>query len=84
MTVENQWQSSEVVGKWCVLKYDGQLYPGIITEKNNTHVRVRCMKTIMANRFYRSIREDILWYPFQDNPVYHPTREANHSQFHGN
>ena len=37
-TTENQWQSPEVVGKWCVLKYDGQRYPGIITDKHTLFV----------------------------------------------
>lgn len=59
-TTENPWQSPEVVGKWCVLKYDGQLYPGITTDTNNTHVKVRCTKRTGANRFCWSAREDIL------------------------
>ena len=65
-TTENQWQIPEVVGKWCVLKYDSQLYPGIITDISNTHVKVCCMKRIGANRFYWPAREDIIWYPFED------------------
>ncbi|KAK1879405.1 Inhibitor of nuclear factor kappa-B kinase subunit alpha [Dissostichus eleginoides] len=32
-----QWQSPEVVGKWCALVYDHIIYPGIIQEVNETH-----------------------------------------------
>ncbi len=46
-----QWQSPEVVGKWCVLKYEGDLYPGVITDTCETHVEVRCMQKIGVNRF---------------------------------
>ena len=61
-----QWQSPEVVGKWCVLTYDGDLYPGVITDTSETHVEVRCMQKIGVNRFFWPAREDILWYQFED------------------
>ncbi len=61
-----QWQSPEVVGKWCVLKYEGDLYPGVITDTCETHVEVRCMQKIGVNRFFWPAREDILWYLFED------------------
>lgn len=63
---EDQWQSLEVVGKWCVLKYDGDLYPGVITDISETQVEVRCMQKIGVNRFFWPAREDILWYLFED------------------
>lgn len=63
---EVQRQSPEVVGKWCVLKYDGDLYPGIITDTSETHVEVRCMKKTGVNRFFCPAHEDILWYLFED------------------
>ncbi|XP_067270942.1 uncharacterized protein [Pseudorasbora parva] len=63
---EVHWQSLEVVGKWCALKYDGDLYPGVITDTSETHVEVRCMQKIGVNRFFWPTREDILWYLFED------------------
>ncbi|XP_062319382.1 uncharacterized protein LOC134022109 [Osmerus eperlanus] len=63
---EVQWQSPEVVGKWCVLKYDGDMYPGVITDTSETHVEVRCMQKIGVNRFFWPARDDILWYLFED------------------
>lgn len=71
-TTDDLLQSHEVVGKWCVLKYDGQLYNGIITDTKNTQVKVRCMKRIGANRFLWPVCKEILWYPFQDI-LCHPT-----------
>lgn len=52
-----QWQSPEVVGKWCVLKSKGDLSPGVITDANETHVEV-CK--IVVNGFFWPAREDIL------------------------
>ncbi len=26
------WESGDLIGKWCVIKYDNDLYPGIIME----------------------------------------------------
>lgn len=40
------WESQDVVGQWCVLTYDHDIYPGTILEVNETHVRVKCMHQI--------------------------------------
>lgn len=58
-----QWQSPEVVGKWCVLKSEGDLSPSVITDTSETHAEVR---KIMVNRFFWPALEDILWYLFED------------------
>ncbi|XP_023277359.1 uncharacterized protein LOC111666286 [Seriola lalandi dorsalis] len=63
---EVQWQSPDAVGKWCVLKYDGHLYPGIIIDTSSTHVEVRCMEKIGVNRFLWPACEHILWCLFED------------------
>ncbi|XP_028254033.1 uncharacterized protein LOC114441699 isoform X2 [Parambassis ranga] len=60
------WQNPDVVGKWCVLKYEGDLYPGIIMDTSETHIQVRCMQKIGVNRFFWPAREDIMWYLFED------------------
>ncbi|XP_029316085.1 uncharacterized protein LOC115027144 [Cottoperca gobio] len=63
---EVQWHSQEVVGKWCALVYDNIIYPGIITEVNETHCQVKCLHKVGSNRFYWPLRDDLHWYPLQD------------------
>ncbi len=45
---------NEMIGKWCVLKYDNDLYPGIILNKDETHVQVKCMHRVGNNKFFSS------------------------------
>ena len=60
-------QDIHAVGKYCVVKYDGQLYPGLIKEMDETDARVQCMHRIGNNRYYwPSIRPDICWYAYDD------------------
>jgi hypothetical protein len=33
----------ELINKWCVIKCDGQLYPGIIQDIDSDSVEVKCM-----------------------------------------
>ncbi len=49
-----------------MLKYEGDLYPGVITDTCETHVEVRCMQKIGVNGFFWPAREGILWYFFED------------------
>lgn len=60
------WQSADVIGQWCCLKYDDAFYPGVILEVNETHVNVKCMHRIGNNRFFWPLREDVLWYLHED------------------
>ena len=60
------WGSEDQLGKWCVLKYDNDLYPGIIMNTDEAHALVKCMHNAGANRFFWPAREDILWYLFDD------------------
>lgn len=60
------WDRNEMIGKWCVLKYDNDLYPGIILNKDETHVQVKCMHRVGNNRFFWPSKEDTLWYLFDD------------------
>lgn len=64
--IDVQWQSPEVVGKWCVLKYNSELYPGIIT--GETHIEVCCIQKMSyrMNRFFWPTCKDIFWYLFED------------------
>ncbi|XP_058888822.1 uncharacterized protein LOC117972307 [Acipenser ruthenus] len=61
-----QWHNPNVLGKWCVLKYDEDLYPGIILATDETHAQVKCMHRVGSNRFFWPNREDILWYLHDD------------------
>ncbi|KAJ7992711.1 hypothetical protein DPEC_G00281510 [Dallia pectoralis] len=64
-TEEIEW-GPEVIQKWCVIKYDGGLYPGIITAIDEVQVQVRCMHHVGMNRFCWPNREDMIWYTFND------------------
>ena len=37
------WESENVIGSWCVIKYDSDLYPGIILNTDETHAQVKCL-----------------------------------------
>lgn len=63
---EIPWQDSNIIGQWCALRYDDDIYPGLIQEVNETHVEVKCMHQIGNNRFYWPQRHDILWYLHED------------------
>ncbi len=60
------WESGDLMGKWCVIKYDNDLYPGIIMETDETHALVKCMHCVGVNRFFWPPRDDFLWYLFDD------------------
>ncbi len=60
------WESGNLIGKWCVIKYDNDLYPGIIMETDETHALVKCMHRVGVNRFFWPPRDDFLWYLFDD------------------
>lgn len=66
LTEEIAWESGDLIGKWCVLKYDNDLYPGIILNTDEVHALVKCMHHAGANRFFWPARDDILWYLFDE------------------
>ncbi len=63
MTEEIKW-GPEVIQKWCVIKYDRDIYPGIITTIDEVQVQERCMHRVGVNRFFWPTREDMIWYLF--------------------
>ncbi|KAJ8385517.1 hypothetical protein AAFF_G00185530 [Aldrovandia affinis] len=63
---EIPWQNSNIIGQWCSLKYDGNIYPGIIQEVTESHVEVKCMHRIGVNRFFWPPRDDVLSYLHED------------------
>lgn len=60
------WTSSDVIGKWCVVKYEDDLYPGIVMATDDSYVQVKCMHSRGPNRFSWPIRDDVLWYLYDD------------------
>lgn len=60
---EIDWNNDKV-GEWCVVKYDNELYPGIIMAKDEGYVQVKCMSHAGKNRFFWRIRDDSIWYMF--------------------
>ncbi|XP_053085679.1 uncharacterized protein LOC128317503 [Pangasianodon hypophthalmus] len=42
-------EGPEVIQKWCVIKYDRDIYPGIITSIDEVQVQVRCMHHVGVN-----------------------------------
>ncbi|ROK54672.1 hypothetical protein DPX16_21311 [Anabarilius grahami] len=43
--LEVQWDRDDIVGQWCVIRYDDEVYPGTIVEVSETHVHVKCMQS---------------------------------------
>ncbi|KAF3844954.1 hypothetical protein F7725_008117, partial [Dissostichus mawsoni] len=62
---EIKW-GPDVIKKWCVIKYDSDFYPGIITAIDEVQVQVKCMHSAGVNRLFWPAREDMIWYLFED------------------
>ncbi|KAI4804359.1 hypothetical protein KUCAC02_025989 [Chaenocephalus aceratus] len=62
---ERLW-GPDSIGQWYALKYDEDIYPGVIQEVMDTHVQVKCMHVAGVNRFFCPLREDVILYPFED------------------
>lgn len=60
------WTNSEVIGKWCVVKYGDDLYPGTVMATDDSYVQVKCMHSRGPNRFSWPIRDDVLWFLLDD------------------
>jgi hypothetical protein len=52
----------ELINKWCVIKCDGQLYPGRIQDIDSDPVEVKCMHRIGENRYFCPLIDDTIWY----------------------
>jgi len=62
---------ADLVGKYCVVKYNNKAYPGKILAMNETDIRVECMHCIGtrydSNRFFWPDKmKDIWWYAYSD------------------
>ena len=51
---EIDWSQNDMIGSWCVVTYDKELYPGIILAKDEANVQVKCMHHagLGKKRFY--------------------------------
>jgi hypothetical protein len=60
--------SASDIGKWCIVKYDGKPYPGIIIDVDvvDWNVEVKTMHSVGRNRFFWPTMIDRVWYT-QDN-----------------
>lgn len=56
----------DLIGKWCVVRYDGKIYPGIIKEVDIDSVEVTSMHRIGKNRYFWPLLDDTIWYTFQN------------------
>jgi len=63
---EINWNNEGIIGEWCVLQYDNDLYPGIIVAKDEGYAQVKCMHRVGQNRYFWPAREDSIWYMFDD------------------
>ena len=66
ITVENVYPDPSIIKKWCVVRYDGKPYPGLITDYDENSVEVTKMSRIGKNRFFWPAREGKIWYSYDD------------------
>ncbi|XP_034097172.1 uncharacterized protein LOC117563112 [Gymnodraco acuticeps] len=64
---ETPWRPAAVdsthIGGWCVIKYDDDVYPGIIMDVEGDSIQVKCMHRNGVNKyFWPRPREDVSWY----------------------
>ncbi|XP_045063797.1 uncharacterized protein LOC123481960 [Coregonus clupeaformis] len=56
-----------LIGSWCVVRYDGDPYPGIIQDVDPEGCAlVRTMSHIGKNKFFWPMRDDVIWYRPED------------------
>ncbi|KAK5910516.1 hypothetical protein CesoFtcFv8_004344 [Champsocephalus esox] len=54
--------TKDLLGKWCVITYDDNPYPGIIADIAEDGLEVKVMHYIGQNRLFWPRREDKIWY----------------------
>ena len=50
------------VGQWCAVQYNTKLYPGIITDVDDTDIEVKCMKRAGDNKWLWPDKDDRIYY----------------------
>lgn len=54
------------IGKHVIVKYDDNVYPGVVLDSDETEVKVKCMYKVGFNRFLWPKRDDVIWYKMSD------------------
>jgi hypothetical protein len=55
-----------LIEQYCVVKYDGRPYPGIIQAVDADELEVNVMHCIGENRFFWPRMDDVLWYTLEN------------------
>lgn len=59
--------TDQLKGCWCAVKYDGDVYPGIVQDVDAENcILVKTMSRVGRNRFFWPLRDDVLWYQPHD------------------
>lgn len=53
--------TDDLIGKWCVVNYDGLPYPGIVHDVDEGELEVKVMHKVGNNRYFWPDRDDIVW-----------------------
>ena len=64
----------DILHKWCVVKYDRRVFPGIIHEESDVYVK--CMMCAGENRFFWPQFDDMCWY-IADDVLFQITEPEN-------
>ena len=63
--VPQRWRpeviTSDLVGRWCVVRYDDDPYPGVIMAVEENNIQVNCMHRNGTNKLFWP-RRDLSWY----------------------
>lgn len=52
-------------GRWVVVQYEGQFFPGLVVNKTTDRVTVKCMEK--TQKYFRwPAKEDLMSYSYQD------------------
>jgi hypothetical protein len=63
-----------LVSKYCVVKYDGKGYPGLILSVDEETLEVKTMHRVGRNRFFWPMLDDVLWYSNKIKGKHNPPR----------
>ena len=50
------------VGTWVIVDYNGNHYPGLVTEKRHNEVQVKCMEHYGSGHYKFPTKTDEIWY----------------------
>lgn len=59
--------TNQLIGQWCAIQYDQDVYPGIIQDVDAAGCTlVKTMSITGKNRFFWPVKDDVLWYQPDD------------------